>query len=566
LIHRNYGQVAVVFGLAVTLAGPALAAAPQTVELTLLGTTDVHGHIYPTTYFNGDAVEDVGLAKLYTLIKEARTKNPNTVLVDSGDMLQGSPLAYYQAKVAKVPGPNPMIQAMNVMGYTVAGVGNHEFNFGLPHLFRSYSEAKFPLISGNIYGLKPEYSYQKKLGSKEAPAPVFKPYHIEEVAGVKVGIVSFAPPGITIWDKANVEGKIDVGDILVAAKRWIPELKKQGADIIIANPHSGLGGNFGPAYSGYSASSGLPPENVGLELARLFPEIDVIFAGHSHQNVPAELTPEGVACCQAGKWGEHLAIAHLKLAKQNGKWKVVSKKTETRSTKGVAPAPEVLAATKAAHEATVAYVRSAIAKTSTAWDAKESQLKDTALVDLINQVQLEATGAQLSSAASFNTEAVLEKGDISIADIASVYPYENNLVAIQITGKQLKEYLEHTARFFNPAKPGLPVINPEVRGYNYDMVVGVDYQIDRSKPIGQRIVKLTYQGKSVRDDQTFTMAMNSYRQRGGGGYEMFQDAPVVYSKEESIRELLIEFLRKRQTIEPKDVFRKNWELLPASTR
>lgn len=563
MIHRKHGQVAVVLGLAMTLAAPATAAAPQTVELTLLGTTDVHGHIYPTTYFNGDKVEDVGLAKLYTLIKEARAKNPNTVLVDSGDMLQGSPLAYYQAKVAKEPGPNPMIQAMNAMGYTVAGVGNHEFNFGLPHLFRSYSEAKFPTISGNIYALKPEYSYTKKMGTPEQPPTVFKPYHIAEVAGVKVGIVSFAPPGITIWDKANVEGKIEVGDILVAAKRWIPELKKQGADIIIANPHSGLGGKFGPAYSGYSAASGLPPENVGLELARLFPEIDVIFAGHSHQDIPGELTPEGVACCQAGKWGEHLAIAHLKLSKQNGKWKVVSKKTETRSTQGVAPAPEILEISKAAHEATLAYVRSAIAKTSTSWSAQESQLKDTPLIDLINQVQLEATGAQLSSAASFNTEAILKQGDISIADIAAVYPYENNLVAIQITGKQLKEYLEHTARFYNAPAPGQPLINPEVRGYNYDMVVGVDYVIDRRKPLGQRIVKLEYQGKPVRGDQTFTMAMNSYRQRGGGGYEMFQDAPVVYSKEESIRELLIDYLRKRGSIEPKDVFRKNWELVPA---
>lgn len=561
--HRKHLQVAVVFGLAYSLVAPAMAAAPQTVELTLLGTTDVHGHIYPTTYFNGDKVEDVGLAKLYTLIKEARAKNPNTILVDSGDMLQGSPLAYYHAKVAKTPGPNPMIQAMNVMGYTVAGVGNHEFNFGLPHLFQAYSEAKFPVISGNIYGLQPEYTYEKKLGTPDAPATVFKPYHITEVAGVKVGIVSFAPPGITIWDKANVEGKLTVGDILESAKRWIPEVKKAGADVIIANPHSGLGGAFGPAYSGYSAASGLPPENVGLELARMFPEIDVIFAGHSHQNVPGEVTPEGVACCQAGKWGEHLAIAHLKLTKQNGKWKVVSKKTETRSTQGVAPAPEILEVTKAAHEATLAYVRSPIAKTSAKWDARESQLQDTPLIDLINQVQLEATGAQLSSAASFNTEAVLT-GDISIADIASVYPYENTLVAIEITGKQLKEYLEHTARFYNAAQPGLPVINPEVRGYNYDMVAGVDYVIDRSKPIGQRIVKLTYQGKPVREDQTFTMALNSYRQRGGGGYEMFQDAPVVYNKEESIRELLIEYLRKKGTIEPEDVFRKNWELLPAS--
>lgn len=564
--HRMHGRASAALGMVLLLATPVMANPAQTVELTLLGTTDVHGHIYPTTYFNGDKAEDVGLAKLYTLIKEARAKNPNTVLVDSGDMLQGSPLAYYQARVAKQPGPNPMIAAMNVMGYSAAGVGNHEFNFGLPHLFRSYGEAKFPVISGNIYGLFEDYVYAKMPKSwgfsTGKPVPVFKPYVITTVAGVKVGIVSFAPPGITVWDKANVEGKITVGDILESAGRWIPEMEKEGVDVIIANPHSGLGGHYGPAYSGYSPNSGLPPENVGLELARRFPQIDVIFAGHSHQDVPMELTTGGVACCQAGKWGEHLALAHLKLTKQNGKWRVVSKRTETRSTKGVEPAPEVLKVTKAAHEATLAYVRGSIARTSDPWPSANSQIQDTPLVDLINQVQLEATGAQLSSAASFTTASQLPKGSISIADVASVYPYENNLVAIKVTGKQLRAYLEHTARFF---QPGPKPINPEVRGYNYDMVVGVDYLIDRNKPVGQRIVKLDYQGKPVTDDQTFTLALNSYRQRGGGGYEMFQDAPVIYNKEESIRELLIEFLRKRGTIEPKDVFKKNWELLPTAS-
>ncbi|HEY9856237.1 MAG TPA: 5'-nucleotidase C-terminal domain-containing protein [Stenomitos sp.] len=545
----NTLKLAASVGLALLLTGQGLAvqaAEPQTIDLTLLGTTDVHGHVWPTTYYT-DKEEALGLAKVYTLVKKFRAENPNTLLVDSGDMLQGSPLPYVQAKVQGGKGLNPMIAAMNAMHYDVFGVGNHDFNFGLPNLRKAEQEATFPFVSCNLY----------KAGTND---PFFKPYVIKDVGGVKVGVIGFSPPGIVLWDKANVQGKLETRSLLASAERWIPELKRQ-CDVILAVPHAGLGNKYGPEYSGYSPASGLPPENVSWRIAAGFPEIDVLFAGHSHQEVKSEVI-NGVACAQAKLWAERLAVAKLKLTKVDGHWKVVSKSTDVLNLDNVKPAPEVLAATQGAHDATVAYVHSTIAKTTSEWSAKDSVMQDTPIIDLINEVQKAATGAQLASAASFNLEAVLQKGNITIADIAALYPYENGMVAVQITGQKLKDYLETAARYYVPGAHGEVLLNPEIRAYNYDMVSGVDYRIDLNQPVGSRVVGLSYQGKPVTDEATFSLALNSYRQGGGGGYEMLKDCPVIYDRQESIRELIIEYLKQKGKIDPKDVFKKNWELVP----
>jgi 2',3'-cyclic-nucleotide 2'-phosphodiesterase/3'-nucleotidase len=531
-------------GLSMTLLGTVLgttlpaAAAGTSLTLTIVGTTDVHGHIYPTSYFGKQTEENVGLAKVYTLLKDLRAKNPHTVLVDSGDMLQGSPLTYWHARVAKPGTPNPMIDVMNRMGYDAFGIGNHEFNFGLPHVFQAIKESQFPWVSANTY----------KAGTQ---TPQFEPYTIKTVV----------PPGVAIWDKAHVQGKLEFRDILASAKVWIPKMKAAGADVIVAVPHSGLGAEFCPYYTGYSESSGLPKENVAADLARQFPEIDVIFPGHTHTEVQGTLLGNA-AVAQALKWGERLSVADLNLEKVNGHWKVVNKEARVLTTVGVKPAAEVQTWAKSAHEATLAYVNSALCTTPDIWSTKRAMVEDTPIIDFINAVQLKTTKAHLSAAAAFTSEAEIKSGKITVADMAAVYPYENSLVAIKMTGKQLKAYLEFSARLFAPYAGGKSAFDPEVRGYNYDMVSGVDYAIDVRKPVGSRIVDLTYQGKPVTDGQLFTMAMNSYRQRGGGGFEMLKDCPVVYNLEESIRDLMIDYLKEKKHFAAKDVFVKNWRLLP----
>jgi 2',3'-cyclic-nucleotide 2'-phosphodiesterase/3'-nucleotidase len=533
-----------------TVLGTALPAGAEgtSLTLTIVGTTDVHGHIYPTSYFGKNDEENLGLAKVHTLVKELRAKNPHTLLVDSGDLLQGSPLTYWHARVAPKGTPNPMIDVMNRMGLVAFGVGNHEYNFGLAHLAQARKESKFAWVSGNTY----------KAGTQHTQ---YEPYTIRNVGGVRVGIIGFTPPGVAIWDKAHVQGKLEFRDILASAKHWIPKMKAAGADVIVAIPHSGLGAEFCPYYTGYSESSGLPKENVAADLARQFPEIDVIFPGHTHVEVQGMMIGK-TAVAQAQKWGERLSVADLSLEKVNGHWQVTNKEARVLTTVGVKPDPEVKAWAKHAHEGTLAYVNSALCTTPDTWSTQRAMIEDTPIIDLINQVQLRKTKAQLSAAASFTSDAVIKAGKITVADMAAIYPYENALVAIKLTGKQLKEYLEFSARIFAPFESGKPVFAADVRGYNYDMVAGVTYDIDVRQPVDSRILNLTYQGKPVTDGQTFTMAMNSYRQRGGGGFEMLKNCPVVYNQEESIRDLMIDYLKDRKQLAAKDVFVKNWRLLP----
>ncbi len=531
----------VAIAFSTSLALPAFAA--QTVDLTILGTTDVHGNVFPTNYFDNKEI-NMGLAKLGTLIKHYRKENKNTLLVDSGDALQGSQLIYYANKYAPKK-KNPLISAMNVLEYDAFALGNHEFNFGLQALGKARSEAKFPFLSANIF-----------LNGTQKPA--FQPYLIKEIGGVKVGIIAFSPPGIALWDRANVEGKLEFRDILKSAALYLPELRRK-SDVVVALVHAGLGGKYGPAYEGYSASTGLPPENVGEELAKKFP-IDVMLLGHTHQDYPQEMIGQAVAA-QALKWGERIAVVKLKLEKKEKGWKILSKESKTEPTVGIRSDFEVVKATQEMHQSTQKYIRSAIAETSEGWAAKSADLEDTAIVDLVNEVQREVTKADLSAASIFNSTLTLPKGKISLSQIAALYPYENSLTAVRITGKQLKEYLECSACYYNSYSPGGEAVNPKMRAYNYDMVAGVDYSIDPRKPEGQRISGLLFKGKPVSEEQTFTLAVNSYRQQGGGGYEMLKGAPVVYNKEEGIRELLLDSLKKKGRIEQGDVFRKNWQLL-----
>ncbi|MEB3238159.1 MAG: 5'-nucleotidase C-terminal domain-containing protein [Candidatus Sericytochromatia bacterium] len=539
--------------LSVPLMAAVATPAEERTRLTLLGTTDLHGHIWPTSYLKGDAAEDLGLAKVATLVKRERAKNPNVVLVDSGDLLQGSPLTDWFIRHGDPrKHTHPMVDVLNLMGYTAWDVGNHDFNYGLDILGKARRDARYPFVSANAY----------HHGTKD---PFFRPWIIREVGGVKVGIIGATPPGVAIWDRFHVEGKLDFGDIVEAFRREVPEMKAHGAEVVLGIPHSGLGGDgpHGPTFSGYSASSGLPPENVVLRLADEVPGLDVVFAGHSHQDVPG-LERNGVSLAQAEMWGKRLAVARLELARRLGEpWRIVARDVTTLGVQDVPPDPDVLEGSRRVHEATVRYVAAPIARTPDQWPAGRARLEDTPIVDLINEVQRWRTGAQLSAAAAFTTEAGLAAGTLTIANVAALYPYENGLVAVRITGRRLRAYIEQSARFYAPYVAGGKVMADGVRGYNYDMVSGVDYVLDVRRPPGRRLVKLNWQGKPVRDDQQFTLAVNTYRQRGGGGFDMFRDCPVVFDRQDNVRELMIDYLRQKRVVRQRDVFRRNWTVLPA---
>ncbi|MFQ5890178.1 MAG: bifunctional metallophosphatase/5'-nucleotidase [Gemmatimonadota bacterium] len=512
----------------------------QTVRVTLLGTTDVHGHLLPYDYAT-DGTERGGLARVATLVDSIRRADEHVLLFDSGDLLQGTPLDEYQARVSADP-VHPVIAAMNALGYAASAVGNHEYNYGIPFLERTLAAAGFPFLAANIY-------------DAVSGETVFPPFIIRETGGVRVGILGFTTPGVAIWDRSHVEGRLRFADIVESARRWLPELERQRPDLIVAIAHSGIGPG-----SSYAPESGVPEENAIHRLATELPAIDLVFAGHSHDRVEGSRIGEALVV-QAGRFARVLAVVHVTLRRIAGRWSILKKRSFTIPTGETAPSAVVANIVRDAHERTVAWLREPIGFTPDRWTAARARFEDTPIADLITEVQRQAAGADLASTAVFDPSASFGPGAVSRRDILGLYIYPNTLKAVRISGADLRAYLEWSARYFT-GFPGEPLINDSVPGYNFDVVSGVSYRIDLSRPAGRRITELRFRGRPVAPADSFTLALNNYRQSGGGGAEMVARAPVVYSGEESISQLIIDWVRGRDTLRFTDVFEENWRLLP----
>jgi 2',3'-cyclic-nucleotide 2'-phosphodiesterase / 3'-nucleotidase / 5'-nucleotidase len=533
-------------------AGAAMGSATDTLSLVLLGTTDVHGRLYNHDYYTGSTT-DHGLALLKPLVDSIRSAHPGRVLLfDSGDLLQGNPLGLVYAR-QYADQPNPIIRAMNLMAYDAAAIGNHEFNYGLPHLDRAIAQAAFPFVSGNVF----------QHGTREHAYEPYALIPVRTAAGdsLVVGVTGNTPPGVHVWDRENVTGVLEFREIVSSIRPVVAEMRAQGADIIVVLSHGGLEGT---SYD--TVTTGLPPENAAIQLAQQEPGIDVIFMGHTHREL-ADTTVNGVLLTQAKNWAASLAAVTLTATRSPaGQWRVLQKRGEILRADASRPDHAFMDSLRWEHERTLAYVNARIGTAPERLSARESRVRDTPIIDFINEVQRRVSGAQLSSSAAFQINAELPAGDITIAHVAALYPYDNTLKAIRITGAQLRAYLEKSAEYFAgwPAAPGTTVTNFAVPGYNFDIVSGVDYTIDVSQAVGRRITRLSYQGQPVSDDQTFTLALNNYRQSGGGGYDMIAGADVVYDRGEDVRELLIEEIRRRGVVRAQDYFVENWRLLPAA--
>ena len=552
-----------VAALAVAWAAPAGAA-----ELVIMATTDIHANIYPWDYYSNQPNPAVGLAKIYTLVKEIRAAHPNTLLFDNGDLIQGSPLASYLVNMG-LPAPgevHPIIDVLNRMGYDAATTGNHEFNFGLDYADNTIAGAQFPYVVANVY----------HPGTQD---PYYTPYVILErkIDGqpIRIGVIGFVPPQIMVWDRTNLTGKVEAGQILDAARRFIPEIKAAGADIIIALAHTG-------------ADPDDRSENAAYALAMEFPEIDVIIAGHSHLEIPGAGLPQhpdgkvnGVQLVQPGFWGQYLGVVTLTLERENSGWRVTDKRAELRPTAEVEAAAEVLEWAKDVHTATLAFVNEPIGVTLIPISSRASLLTDNPVTQLINEVQMlyveellkgtEYEGLPvLSAAAPFKSGrggeldwTEIPAGDITVGDVASIYIYDNTLKALLINGAELKAWLEHAAQKFHQMTPGRgeEPLYTDFRGYNFDQIDGVEYQIDVTRPLGDRIVGLTFQGEPVRPDQWFVLATNNYRADGGGGFPATgANARVVLDPGIASRELIVQYIAERGVINP--VPDHNWSLVP----
>jgi 2',3'-cyclic-nucleotide 2'-phosphodiesterase (5'-nucleotidase family) len=519
---------------------------PNRVHITILGTTDLHGNINPVDYYTNKP-DNRGLAKIATLIKRARKEQPNLLLIDSGDTIQGSPLESYHNRKNNQP-PDPMMLVMNSLHYDLMTVGNHEYNFGLKVLEKARGEAQFPWVSANTY----------ETGTNKTH---YRPYVIKEVAGVRIGILGLTTPGIPNWENAPNYAGLEFREPVSEARKWVPLLRrKERVDVVVIAMHMGLEEDL---RTGEINPGQVRHENEAVAIAKQVPGIDLIFMGHTHRDVPS-LNINGVLLTQANYWGHHLARADLYLQKQNGRWRIYADSARTIPVDDkVEPDQEALQLAEPYHKETESWLARVIGESSEELTARDARFRDTAILDLIQRVQLEAGKADVSMVASFNPEARIRKGPVTVRDIAGLYVYENTLVVLEVTGQQLKEALEHSARYFRAYEPGKPasdLVDEKIPAYNFDIAEGVTYDLDISKPFGQRIQNLRFRGQPVKPEQKFRLATNNYRVNGGGGYTMYKGAPVVYRSSEEIRELIIDWVERHKTVPTSPS--NNWRIVP----
>jgi 2',3'-cyclic-nucleotide 2'-phosphodiesterase / 3'-nucleotidase len=550
---------------------PSQHAAPQRAHVVILSTTDMHGRIFPIDYYT-NKYDNVGIAKVATLVKEARKNDPDLMLVDSGDTIQGTPLEYFHNKRNNTP-PDPMMLAMNALKYDSMTVGNHEYNFGLQVLNKARSEAQFPFLSANTYDTGTSNTH-------------YKPYIVKEVQGVRVGVLGLTTPGIPNWEnKPNYAG-LEFHETVSEAKKWVPILRdKEKADIVVIAMHMGIEEDL---RTGIPSPSQVPNENAAIAIARQVPGVDVILMGHTHRDVPSltvnsnffmilkpdakggavfnQQPTEGVLLTQANRWASHVARADLYLEKDpSGSWHVVAKSSRTIPvTEKTEIDPEIAKLGEPYDKETQAWLGRAIGDSSEELTARDCRFHDTAIIDLIQRVQLEAGKADVSLAACFNPSARIPKGQVTVRDIAGLYEYENTLVTLELTGQQLKDALEHSARYFKEYQPGKSLndlVDTRIPGYNFDVAEGVTYDIDITKPFGHRILNLKFKGQPLAMTQKLRVVTNNYRVNGGGGFTMYKDAPVVYRSSEEVRELIIDWVERNKTVPTQT--ENNWRIVGA---
>ena len=552
---------------------------PKRYSFTVMGTTDLHGNVFNWDYFtdkefDDKAHNDIGLAKISTLVDQVRAAKGrrNTLLIDAGDTIQGTQLSYYYAKVdpiTKAGGPvHPMAQAMNAIGYDAAALGNHEFNYGIPVLRKFEEQCDFPLLGANALDAK-------------TLRPAFAPYSMHRLRtphgkDVRVAILGLTNPGIAIWDKANVSGKMVFPGLEEQAAKWVPKLRSMGADVVVVSAHSGSSGtsSYGDQLPHIENAAGLVAEQV--------PGIDAILVGHAHTEIPEyrvknKETGKDVVLSEPLKWGQRLTLFDFDLVWEKGRWVVEKVGAQVLNSNTVAEDPEITGLLADEHEKVVAYVNQVIGTSTAAMTTADAPWKDEPIIDLINVVQAETVKAALaggahaalpvlSQASCFSRTARIPAGAISIKDAAGLYPFENTLEARLMTGAQLKEYLEYSAKYYVQTAAGAPVDTALLTNaggtpdYNYDAVSGLTYEIDIAKPAGSRIVNLSFEGKPLDPAAQFVLAVNNYRASGGGAFPHVANAQQLWANSDEIRNTIIQWVTAKGTVDPGLFASVDWKL------
>lgn len=579
------------------------------IRLRILETTDLHMNLLDWDYYQDKATEEYGLARTITLIKAARAESKNSLLFDNGDLLQGSPLGDFVARVRplKAGERHPAYKVLNLLNVDAANIGNHEFNYGLPFLRQAIAGANFPYVSANVMLDEPGVP-------REQARHAFTPYVILERTftdetgaphRLKVGVIGFVPPQIMLWDRAHLEGKVFATDIQETARRLVPRLRAEGAQLVVAIPHSGFERGETPRFA----------ENSVARLSEI-EGIDAILFGHSHGEFPspafaqhakvdlAKGTINGVPAVMPGRWGDHLGVIDLRLDNASGQWKVSDSRAQLRpirdraTRRALVDADPVVAQTIAAeHQGTLDYVRAEVAQTRAPIISFFAQVADDPSVQVVSAAQLlyaqkafrgtEYEKLPLLSAAapfkaggrqgwSYYTD--IPAGPVAVRSVADLYIYPNTIKAVVLTGAQVREWLEMSAGQFNRIDPAgaaeQNLINTSFPTFNFDTIDGVRYEIDVTQPAryardgklvepqARRIVNLAFEGKPIDDQARFIVVTNNYRASGGGNFPALDGKNVVMDAPDENREALIQYFQQVKTFDP--AADNNWRIRPVA--
>lgn len=569
-------------------------------RLAILETTDLHANILGYDYYKLAEDPSIGFERTATLVRQARAEFPNSLLFDAGDTIQGTALADYQARVKPIACDEQlaMYRAMDALGYDGGTIGNHEFNYGLPFLAQVSGQPMnaegvgatrckgpaFPLVLANV-------------DSARDGKPIYPPYAVLErrlrmqdadggmrEAPIRIGIIGFTPPQILKWDQRNLEGRVRAHGLVEAARTWLPELRAQGVDFVVAISHGGLDA------SPYTDAM----ENANWHLARE-PGIDVLLLGHSHASFPDPGNAKsryasmpgvdnerglvhGKPAVMGDFWGKSLGVIDLALVRRGGQWHVdaAASHSEVRDIRKpdgsfVEADARIAELIRPVHEATIAYVSQPIGDSDFEMTSYFTELGDVAALQPVNMAQRAYVQARiarelpqyagipvLSAAAPFKTGfggaedyTDIEAGPLAINNAADLYLYPNTLAAVKIDGAVLRGWLERSATRFNRIDPTLrepqDLMNRRFPGYNFDVIQGgIRYAIDVTRPQGERIRHLTWQGEPVDPAQPFIVVTNNYRASGGGSFPGLDGSNIVLSAQDANRDVLIDWVREQR--------------------